>query len=134
MLVFEGFFLRLVGTTQPPNNVHLAIKILVFLTQDHFKKLIELTQKTTQAYFEKWQETREKLEQSQRESTGTLYADIVRLFLQTEKYWWRLLFVRLMWWSNQLLNLLYSISHEKPLSSIIRSSLSKWNKLTLVND
>lgn len=88
MLVFEGFFLRLV--------VCLAIKILVFLTQDHFKKLIELTQKTTQAYFEKWQETREKLEQSQRESTGTLYADIVRLFLQTEKYWWRLLFVRLM--------------------------------------
>ena len=96
MLVFEGFFLRLVGTIQPPNNVCLAIKILVFLTQDHFKKLIELTQKTTQAYFEKWQETREKLEQSQRESTGILYADIVRLFLQTEKYWWRLLFVRLM--------------------------------------
>lgn len=96
MLVFEGFFLRLVGTIQPPDNVCLAIKILVFLTQDHFKKLIELTQKTTQAYFEKWQETREKLEQSQRESTGILYADIVRLFLQTEKYWWRLLFVRLM--------------------------------------
>lgn len=56
------------------------MKILVFLTQDQFKKLIELTQKTKQAYSEKWQETREKLEQSHRESTGTLYADIVRLF------------------------------------------------------
>ena len=63
------------------------MKILVFLTQDQFKKLIELTQKTKQAYSEKWQETREKLEQSHRESTGTLYADNVRLFHQTEKYW-----------------------------------------------
>lgn len=38
--------------------------------QEHFKKLIELTQKAKEAYSEKWQETREKLEQSQRESTA----------------------------------------------------------------
>lgn len=40
------------------------------MRQDHFKKLIELTQKTKQAYTDKWEETREKLELQQQETSG----------------------------------------------------------------
>ncbi|KAJ7375697.1 Selenocysteine insertion sequence-binding protein 2-like [Desmophyllum pertusum] len=40
--------------------------------QEQFKTLIELTQKTRQAYSEKWQEIRQKLELQQKEITDTL--------------------------------------------------------------
>ncbi|KAJ7394141.1 Selenocysteine insertion sequence-binding protein 2 [Desmophyllum pertusum] len=45
--------------------------------QEQFKTLIELTQKTRQAYSEKWQEIRQKLELQQKEITGTLVLYIV---------------------------------------------------------
>lgn len=37
---------------------------------DHYNKLIELTQRTKQAYTEKWEETREKLESQQLPGTN----------------------------------------------------------------
>ena len=48
--------------------------LCLFLMQEHYKTLIELTQKTRQAYDEKWTKIREKLELQQKESklTGML--------------------------------------------------------------
>ncbi|KAL9985383.1 hypothetical protein ACROYT_G007779 [Oculina patagonica] len=43
--------------------------------QEHFKKLIDLTQKTRQAYSEKWEEIREKLELQQKENQITAETD-----------------------------------------------------------